>query len=446
MTNLESLSSNPEERQERIVSTLDDAFGHLIEGDPRAMRRKFRKMARDPFAFYRGSAPLFYDDMGALEDRWADERTSRVWIQGDLHAENYGTYMNSEGLLVFDVNDFDEAYVGHLTWDLRRMAASLALLAFSKALSDKTIRLMAATYARSYLDQVRYFHEHAGDEEFQLALDTTDGTVLEVLEHARQGTRIALLQQSTSLEGTERRFREMPGVRRLDGDEEERVRAAYDQYLRTIPENKLQESVSYTVKDLVGKSGMGIGSAGLPMYSLLVEGRTQALENDIILSMKEAGVAAPARGVDDEKLRDAFEHSGHRTAVSQRALQAHADPWLGWCKLDGRGQVVKEISPYEADLDWDGVTEPDEILPLLEYLGQATAKIHCVSDADSDHSLVPFQTEDAILSAVGDEDEAFADDLAEFAAAYGALTRDDHRLFVDAFRNGMIPGVPGEEH
>jgi uncharacterized protein (DUF2252 family) len=368
-----------------------------------------------------------------------------VWIQGDLHAENYGTYMNSAGVLVFDVNDFDEAYVGHFTWDLRRMAASLALLAFSKALSDQTIERMASAYARSYLAQVRHFHEYEGDEDFELGLDSTDGTVLEVLEKARQGTRIALLQQSTALEGTERRFLEMPGVRRLDGDEEERVRAAYDQYLQTIPENKRQESVSYTVKDVVGKSGVGIGSAGLPMYSLLVEGRTQALENDIVLSMKQAGTAAPSRVVDDESLRDAFEHSGHRTAVSQRALQAHADPWLGWCELDGRGQAVKELSPYEADLDWDGVSEPDEILPLLEYLGQATAKVHCVADADSDHTIVPFQTEEAIVAAVGDEDDAFAGDLAEFAAAYGALTRDDHRLFVDAFRNGMIPGVPGEE-
>ncbi|HEV2820017.1 MAG TPA: DUF2252 domain-containing protein, partial [Solirubrobacteraceae bacterium] len=413
MTDVESLSHSPEERQQRIVSVFDDAFGHLIEDDPRAMRRKFRKMARDPFAFYRGSAPLFYEDMGALEDRWADERTSRVWIQGDLHAENYGTYMNSAGLLVFDVNDFDEAYVGHFTWDLRRMAASLALLAFSKALSDQTVQRMAGTYARSYLAQVRHFHEHAGDHDFELGLDSTDGTVLEVLATARQGTRIALLQQSTTLEGSERRFREMPGLRRLGSDEEERVRAAYDEYLQTIPENKRQESVSYTIKDIVGKSGVGIGSAGLPMYSLLVEGRTQALENDIVLSMKQAGTAAPARVVEDEALRNAFEHSGHRTAVSQRALQAHADPWLGWCELDGRGQVVKEISPYEADLDWEAVAEPDEILPLLDYLGQATAKVHCVADADSDHTIVPFQSEEAIVAAVGDEDEAFATDLAE---------------------------------
>ena len=54
----------------------------------------------------------------SARDHRADDRTSRVWIHGDLHAENFGTYMNSEGVLVFDVNDFDEAYLGHFTWDL----------------------------------------------------------------------------------------------------------------------------------------------------------------------------------------------------------------------------------------------------------------------------------------------------------------------------------------
>ena len=74
----------------------------------------------------------------------------------------------------------------------------------------------------------------------------------------------------------------------------------------------------------------------------------------------------------DERVSSYFEHQGHRTAVSQRALQANADPWLGWCTLRGEGQVVQEMSPYQADIDWDGVQEPDEILPLLVDLGLAT--------------------------------------------------------------------------
>ena len=54
-------------------------------------------MAASPFAFYRGSAPLFYADVARLDDPWLDERTGRVWIHGDLHAENFGTYMDSAG-------------------------------------------------------------------------------------------------------------------------------------------------------------------------------------------------------------------------------------------------------------------------------------------------------------------------------------------------------------
>src|SRR6478736_394332 len=41
-----------------------------------------------------------------------DRATQPVLNQRDLHAENFGTYMNSHGELIFDVNDFDEAYLG----------------------------------------------------------------------------------------------------------------------------------------------------------------------------------------------------------------------------------------------------------------------------------------------------------------------------------------------
>jgi uncharacterized protein (DUF2252 family) len=233
-------------------------------------------------------------------------------------------------------------------------------------------------------------------------------------------------------------------VRRLEDGEREEVEQAFATYLETIPEIKRQHSVSYAVKDVVGRAGFGIGSAGLPAYSLLVEGRTQALENDVILSMKQGNVAAPSRVVDDIAAGDYFEHQGHRTAVSQRALQAHADPWLGWCELRGVGQVVKEVSPYEADIDWDQVTDLDEVYPLLEYLGQATAKVHCVSDAGSDQTLVEFQTEEAIMAVVDGREDEFAADLVAFGTEYGSLARDDHRRFVDAFRNGRIPGVPAD--
>jgi uncharacterized protein (DUF2252 family) len=294
------------------------------------------------------------------------------------------------------------------------------------------------TYARSYAEQVRAFEEGEDDEEFRLTLDNAEGAVREVLLEARLKTRWQMLESLTHVEAHERVFKDGPGVRRLDDDERDRVLAAYEHYLDTIPEIKRQHSVSYRVKDIVGRVGFGIGSAGLAAYNLLVEGRSQALENDVVLSMKQGNIAAPSRVVEDERIRSYFEHAGHRTAISQRALQAHADPWLGWCQLDGTGQVVQELSPYEAELDWDRLSEPDEIMPLLGYLGQATAKIHCVSDAGSEAELVDFQTEHAISAAL---DGDLAPELAEFGAAYGERAREDHRLFVDAFRNGRIPGL-----
>ncbi len=444
MTTPAELASDDRAARQQIVSVLADAFGELIEADARAFRRKFRKMAASPFAFYRGSAPLFYADVAQLEDPWANERTSRVWIQGDLHAENFGTYMDSAGILVFDVNDFDEAFLGHFTWDLRRMAASLALLGFAKAVSDEAIERMIRTYAEAYLDQVRAFSTGDKDTEFRLTLENTEGVLHEVLLAARMETRVNLLARVTAVEGAERHFASGSGVRRLEDDERGEVEEAFAAYLDTIPDVKRQHSVSYSVKDVVGRTGFGIGSAGLPAYSLLVEGRTQALENDVILSMKQGNVPAPSRVVDDEAIREYFSHQGHRTAVSQRALQAHADPWLGWCELRGVGQVVAEVSPYEEDIDWGQVSDLDDVFPLLSYLGEATAKVHCVSDAGSEQTLVDFQTEAAIMDMVDGRESEFADDLVAFGRAYGELARDDHRLFVDAFRNGRIPGVAAD--
>ena len=429
-------------RQRQIVDVLMDAFSELMVADPDAFRQKFRKMAAGPFPFYRGSACLFYADMEREKDRWADERTGRVWIQGDLHAENFGTYMDGDGVFVFDVNDFDEAYLGHFTWDIKRMVASVALLAWTKAISDADIASLIETYVRAYVKQVRYFVDSDRDHEYALRLETTDGEIHEILLETRLHTRVDLLDKLTLInDNFQREFRRSPGVRELDDAERSRVQAAYEAYLGTIPEAKRFRSLTYQVKDMVGRRGFGIGSAGLPAYNILVEGPTQALENDVVLSMKQGNVASPSRIVDDEHIERYFKHHGHRTAVSQRALQAHTDPWLGYTEIDGVGFVVSELSPYVEDLDWSDLTEPEQMTPVLDYLGRATAKVHCVADKDSDPDIVNFQTEDEIVEALGGSEEEFVEEMVDFGARYSEIVRDDHRLFVDAFRNGQIPGL-----
>jgi uncharacterized protein (DUF2252 family) len=429
------------DRESQIVDCLEQAFAGLMKADPDAFRTKFRKMAADPFAFYRGSACVFYADVAGQEDRWADERTGRVWIQGDLHAENFGTYMDGSGMLIFDVNDFDEAFVGHFTWDLKRFAASVALLCWQKALSDNVIRDLIGAFTSSYLDQVTWFRQTDDDSTFSLNLDTARGAVLAALQDARLSTRYEMLHRITHVDDADRRFRHTSGVRELDEAEYEKVKAAFEAYQDTIPKSKKFREIAYDVKDIVGRTGFGIGSAGLPSYNVLIEGFNQALDNDIVLSMKQGNVAAPSRVVDDEAVHKYFKNQGHRTAVSQRALQAYADPLLGHTEIDGVGFVVAELSPYESDLDWSELTEPDELTEVIEQLGRAVAKVHCVGDADSDQELVGFQTEDAIAEVIGDRTDEFVDDIVEFGLTYAATVREDHRHFVEAFREGRIRGV-----
>ena len=300
-------------RPDFIIDVLTREFGELMAVDPAAFRRKFRKMAASPFAFYRGSASLFYADLTSAfrDESFLDDRTSRVWIHGDLHAENFGTYMNSDGRLVFDVNDFDEAYIGHFTWDLRRFVASLALMGWQKALPEDDIRRLSRTYLDAYVDQVRHYVKVEDDEAFALRLDNTDGAVNEVLVTARMCTRIEMLDDSTEVVDHERRFARGPGVRELSKTERGKVERAFKRYLTTLSDSKRQQqAVFYDIKDVVGRSGFGIGSAGLPAYNILIEGFNQALENDVVLSMKQGNIAAPSRVVRDESISKAFEHAG----------------------------------------------------------------------------------------------------------------------------------------
>jgi uncharacterized protein (DUF2252 family) len=433
--------ANTQARGKVIVDVLEEAFDELMQADPQAFRVKFRKMAADPFAFFRGSACLFYADVTKMRNKWTDDRTSSIWIQGDLHVENFGTYMNSNGRLVFDINDFDEAYIGHFTWDLRRFVASLALMGWQKALPESAVRALIAKYIRAYLSQVNHYLKSDADD-FALHLDNTTGPILDVLLDARGYTRASMLDAMTQIDDHVRVFREDTTVRRLGREERSKTLRAFEDYLETIPENKkVERDLFYDVRDVVGKSGFGIGSAGLPAYNVLVEGYTQALDNDVVLSMKQANVPALSKFADTEQVEQYFQHEGHRTVVSQRALQVHTDPLLGYTSIDGVGYVIDELSPYEADLDWSSINEPADMAQVVEMLGRATAKVHCASDEDSEQDLVHFQVEEAIAHALEGRRREFTDDMVEFAIRYALKARRDHGLFVDAFREGQIGGV-----
>jgi uncharacterized protein (DUF2252 family) len=301
---------------------------------------------------------------------------------------------------------------------------------------------LVTRFATAYVTELRAIAAGGDDAIGSITLDNADGVLRRVLQQARLNTRVDLLKEQTTIDSYERRFSLGEGVYEIDGATRATVVAAFEAYLTTLPgATAAQRPVATHIKDVVLRKGVGIGSAGLPSYNLLLEGHTQALENDVVIYMKQAQVPAVARHIDDEKVRGYFRHQGHRTAESQRALQAHADPWLGFTELDGVGQLVAEVSPYAADLDWADVNEPDELVGVVTGLGRAVARMHSLADDESSHDLVDFSTEEAIVEVADRDPAGFVAHLVDFAHAYGIRARQDHQIFVDLFRNGQLPGL-----
>ncbi len=89
---------------------------------PADLQRKHRAMAQDVFPFLRAT---FYRWMQLWPEACPGEaRAPRVLAVGDLHVENFGTWRDVEGRLVWGINDFDEVYNLPYSVDLVRLAAS----------------------------------------------------------------------------------------------------------------------------------------------------------------------------------------------------------------------------------------------------------------------------------------------------------------------------------
>ena len=131
-----------------IVAVLDayDAWlGRHCAVIPTTLARKRTLMAADPFAFLRGTAFRFAGQFAALLPKLAATRC--VPSCGDAHLENFGTWRDAEGRLVWGVNDLDEAATLPFAADLVRLATS-ALLA--RRPTDPHSRDIVATLLRGY--------------------------------------------------------------------------------------------------------------------------------------------------------------------------------------------------------------------------------------------------------------------------------------------------------
>jgi uncharacterized protein (DUF2252 family) len=112
---------------------------------------RYERMAESPFAFYRGAAAVMAADL-------ATTPVTGLTVQacGDAHVANFGTFATPERAVVFDINDFDETDPGPWEWDVKRLAASLHVVALQHGFAtrdrDRVVTTAVRVY-REYLDE-----------------------------------------------------------------------------------------------------------------------------------------------------------------------------------------------------------------------------------------------------------------------------------------------------
>lgn len=122
---------------------------------------KHLHMAEAPFPFFRATFYLWLE-------RWHREcdglhGAPNVLAIGDLHVENFGTWRDEEGRLIWGVNDLDEAWPAPYTLDLVRLTTSAYLAIWSEHLRLPR-REASDAIEEGYRDSLR-----AGGEAFVLA-------------------------------------------------------------------------------------------------------------------------------------------------------------------------------------------------------------------------------------------------------------------------------------
>ena len=155
-------SRTPGSRPGRERDPVGLLLGQAASRVPELVPVRHGRMLVSPFTFYRGAA---------LPN---GRRTRRPRLRfagavcGDAHLSNFGAFASPERNLVFDVNDFDETLPGPFEWDVKRLAASLAVAAGTAAFPPRpgatpwrrpnaTAPRCASSAAQTFLD-VWYAH------------------------------------------------------------------------------------------------------------------------------------------------------------------------------------------------------------------------------------------------------------------------------------------------
>ncbi|MFN8076692.1 MAG: DUF2252 domain-containing protein [Kineosporiaceae bacterium] len=429
----------PAERPSPVDTLLAQEVGRL----PDLVPLRHARMVESPFAFLRGAAAVMADDL-------AHTAASGIVVQacGDAHAANFGVQRTPRGDLTVDVNDFDESLPAPFEWDVKRLAASLAVVGRERGFSTKERRAVVTAVVAEYRESLRRLAEQDTLTVWNAQVDVA--TALAELDADRRSRRegesavrlgraavkdsLKAMARLTTLADGQRRFvADPPVLVPLDdlGDDVDAadgtaaLRALLRGYRRSLgPDRAFLIDQFHLVQ--AARKVVGVGSVGTRCWVLLLLGRDDA--DALFLQVKEAttSVLEPVAG------RSGFGNAGQRVVSGQRLMQAHPDGFLGWARA--RDEAGTDRDYYVRQL-WDARSGFDLMSGArpagLERYGRLCAWTLARAHARSGDRVA--------LAAYLGGSPRFERAVAMFAEAYADQTESDWHVLKQACADGALP-------
>jgi uncharacterized protein (DUF2252 family) len=394
---------------------------------PRLVPIRYARMLQSPFAFFRGAAAVMAEDLARTP------RTGlRVQACGDAHLLNFGVFATPERRRIFDINDFDETLPAPWEWDLKRLAASLAIAGLHLRFPTRDARAAAAASARSYRQNMAAYAEEPSLDAWYARIDALPELIEDPelrAEYARALRREKRRDESREHHdlvhhaGRKPRIKsERPLVYHPGPGDDARfganIAAALRRYRDSLPDERRPLLDKFELCDVAMKV-VGVGSVGTVCAVALYLDRN---ENPLYLQVKEAraSVLEPFAG------ESRYDNRGQRVVVGQRLMQAASDVFLGWTRGDrGRHFYVRQLRDWKLKPALE-LMRPHNLERYGELCGWALARAHART------------ADPALLSGYMGRNASFDAAIARFALAYARQNESDYGEFLEAARTRRI--------
>jgi uncharacterized protein (DUF2252 family) len=410
---------------------------------PELVPVRYGRMLASPFTFYRGAAGIMAADLAASPDSGL-----RVQLCGDAHLSNFGVFQAPDRRLVFDINDFDETLPGPFEWDVKRLAASVAIGARDRGFGGGecgTAVLAAVSAYRTAMAQfaalgeldvwyARLDVEGAASQWQQEAKKSERRRLEKNLDKARNKDSLRALKKLTETVDGHIRIADRPPLlvpidklAEREGREPAEIRGLIEgllvNYRESLDDQAGVLAARYHYVDAAHKV-VGVGSVGTRAWIALLLGRDE--EDPLFLQMKEAGpsVLEPFAGASK------FRNHGHRVVAGQRLTQAASDVLLGWLTVEGIDGKKRDF--YVRQL-WDGKGSAE--IETMSAPTMATYAGLCGWSLARAHARTGDRR--AIAAYLGEGDK-FDRAIAEFSEAYADQNEADYQVVIDAERAGTL--------